>query len=89
MFIFLYVLSFAICSLDFDGINGPIKADNIPDIHCGIDLTNFIPSENRSSCIINLTSCVALASNIMEPYFPILSYPIFKPPKPAKIFHFV
>jgi hypothetical protein len=81
--IFVYGLSAAICSSDFNGMVGHAGNDHFPNIYCGIDLNNYVPLENPSSSLIDLTPCWGLLHQINEPHLPILSFPIFKVPKPA------
>jgi hypothetical protein len=71
-----------ICSFDF---NESEHADDHhpPQIHCGIDLDHFVPAKNGSSFLGYLASCLALLPQISEPYLPIVSFSIFKIPKPA------
>jgi hypothetical protein len=81
--ILVYVVSGAICSLGFNGVDGNAKSDHIPDIHCGIDLKNYAPPEDRNSSFVDLTPCWGLLPQINEPHLPILSFSILKVPKPA------
>jgi hypothetical protein len=80
------VYVFGICSFDFS--EGGHEHEHEEDthqssVHCGVDLTNFIPSEDASSSLVNLTSDWYLFPQMTELRLPILSFSIFKIPKPA------
>jgi hypothetical protein len=79
----VYVSSVAICSLDFNGMDGDAGNDHFPDIHCGIDLNNYAPSEDRSASLNDFSGHWRLLPRVIEPHLPILSFSIFKVPKPA------
>ncbi len=79
--ILVYVVSGAICSVDFNAVDGPAKSDLIPDIHCGIDLKNYAPPQDRNSSLVDLTSWWGLLPKTIDPNLPILSFSIFKVPK--------
>jgi hypothetical protein len=83
MLIFVYVFSAAICSLDLKGVDGHTENAPISDLHCGIDLKNYIPPEDRNSSLVDLTSRWSLLPKTIDPKLPILSFSIFKIPKPA------
>ena len=83
MLIFIYVFSAAICSLDFKGVAGHTENTPILDIHCGIDLKNYVPPEDRNSTLIELTSWWSLLTKTIDPNLPIFSVSIFKVPKPT------
>jgi hypothetical protein len=83
IFISLYVLSVAICSLNFNHTNEPVEKDIFPDVHCGIELSSYVAPEDGSSAFSDLTSYRKLCPFIVEPKLPILVYSIFKIPKPA------
>ncbi len=81
--ILVYVFSVAICPLDFNHTNGRAEKNNIPDIHCGIELNSYVPPEDGSSAHFDLTSYRNLFPLIDEPTLPLLVYSIFKIPKPT------
>ena len=79
--ILVYVFSIAICSLEFNHTNGHAAKDNIPDIHCGIELNRYASTEDGSFALLDLTSYQKLCPLIVEPKLPILVYSILKIPK--------
>ena len=83
MLIFVYVFSVALCSVDFIGTDGYAKNDPQPDTHCRIDLNSNLTANEQSSFLIDLTRRWHLLAQIIEPHLPILSFSIFKIPKPA------
>jgi hypothetical protein len=83
MLILVYVFSAAICSLDLKGVDGHTENAPISDIHCGIDLKNYVPPEDRNSSLVDLTSRWSLLPKTIDPNLPVLSFSIFKVPKPA------
>jgi hypothetical protein len=76
------VYIFGICSFDFDE-GGHEEDTHHSFVHCGVDLTNFVLSENASSSLVNLTSGWYLYPQMTELRLPILSFSIFKIPKPT------
>jgi hypothetical protein len=83
MLIVVYAFSFTVCSLNFIDIGGSAKNDQFPDIHCGTDLISYFVEDERNLFLIDLTQCGNLSPQDNEPHFPILSFAIFKVPKPA------
>jgi hypothetical protein len=79
---FATVNTFAICSFDFhEGEHA--GGNHHPYFHCGVELNDFVPSENLSSSLGDLTSCWGISPQITEPQLPILSFSILKIPRPA------
>jgi hypothetical protein len=81
--ILAYVFSAAICPLDFNHTNGHANEKKVPDFHCGIGFTSYVPAGDGSSALLDLNSHWKLFSLTVEPKLPILVYSIFKIPKPA------
>ena len=81
--ILAYVFPVAICPLDFNHTNGRAEKDNIPDIHCGVELSSYVLPEDGSSAPFDLTMSRKLCPLIVEPKLPLLVYSIFKIPKPT------
>jgi hypothetical protein len=81
--IIVYVFSAALCSLDFNGLDGHVENNHIPDVHCAIDLKNYAAPDGQSSSLVDLTSWWSLLPKSIEPHLPILSFSIFKIPKSA------
>ncbi len=86
MTILIYAFSFAICGFDLNIAHSDSKDSHSPIFYCAGDLNVFIHSGDRSSSSIILTSYWSSFPPIIEPYLPILSHPIFKPPQTAKVF---
>ncbi len=78
-----FAFSVSICFLDFSGTNGYVEDAHTPDIYCGIDLNSYMLTEDQSSSILDLTKYWKLSPHVIEPHLPILSFSIFKVPKPA------
>jgi len=76
-----YLFSIGICPLDFNHPNGHAKKDNIPDIHCGIELNSCVFPDNGGSARLDSTSSWKLCPLIVEPRLPVLVYSILKIPK--------
>ena len=80
--ILAYVFSAGICPLNFNHYtNGRLEKDNIPDIHCRIELNSYVSPDNGSSAFLDLTSPWKFCPLIVEPRLPILVYSILKIPK--------
>ncbi len=89
MILLIFVFSFAICAFDLylvHGIAGHLEDSHSPGFRCVGALSNFIPSGDRGSPSIILASYLSSFPPIIEPFLPILSYPIFRPPQTAKVF---
>ncbi len=85
MAILIYAFSFAICGFDLNIAHSDSEDSHSPIFYCAGDLNVFIHSGGRSSSII-LASYWGSFPPIIEPYLPILSHPIFRPPQTAKGF---
>ncbi len=83
LLIIVYAFSAVFCSLPFSGLDRYAENDHSPQILCGIDLNNYTPSDGHGFFLLDLTSCWNLIPESIEPHLPILSYSIFKIPKPA------
>ncbi len=83
MLIFLYLFSVSICSPDLNGVNESAKNDQAPHVHCGVDLKTDALLENQISSCLDLPSHWRLFAGITEPNLPVLSFSIFKIPKPV------
>ena len=81
--ILAFVLSAAICPRNFNHTNGHVKENKVPDSHCGIGFTSYVPAADGSFAFLDLNSHWKLYPFIIEPKLPILVYSIFKIPKPA------
>jgi len=81
--IFIYAFSAVFCLLPFSGLERYAEYDHPPHIHCGIDLNNYAPSDEHGFFLFDLTSCWSLIHESIEPHLPILSFSIFKIPKPT------
>ena len=81
--ILAFVFSVAICPLDFNHTNGHAEKEKIPDIHCGIELNSYVPTDDGSFALLVLTLSRNLCPQIAEPKLPVLVYSILKVPKPA------
>jgi|TARA_Y100000310_G_scaffold297235_1_gene330074 hypothetical protein len=83
MLIFLYLFSVSICSSDLIGANESAENDQTPHAHCGVGLKTDALLENQISSCLDLSSHWRLFADITEPHLPILSFSIFKIPKPV------
>jgi hypothetical protein len=86
MIILIYVFSTTICSFHFKGKGEHSRDNHLPGLYCGGDLNNAVLSEDRGSSRAIFARYSILFTRVIEPSLPILSFAIFKPPKPAKIF---
>lgn len=86
MLILIYVFSTAICSFHFKGKGEHSRDNHLPGFYCGGDLNNSVLSEDQGSSRAIFATYSILFTRVIEPSLPILAFPIFKPPKPAKIF---
>ncbi len=89
VFVVTYLSVLANCSSDYVEVRYPEHDHEHSQVHCGFDLNNFIPSEDRSSSSAGLASSRGLLSLITEPRLPILSFSVFKVPKPVQTASFV
>lgn len=83
--IFASVYIFSVCSSELDQ-GGHEENTYHPNFHCGVDLTNFVPSKDPSSSLKDFTSRWSLFSQGIKPHLPILIFSVFKIPKPAWVF---
>ena len=81
--ILAYVLSAAVCPLNFNHTNGHVKENKVLESHCGIGFTSYVLAADGSFAFLDLNSHWKLYPFIIEPKLPILVYSIFKIPKPA------
>lgn len=81
MLVFVYAFSAVVCSVDLNGADGHAKSDQVPDIHCGIDLNSYLTTDEQGSCLNDLASCWGLLPQVKRPHLPILTFSIFKVPK--------
>jgi hypothetical protein len=86
MTILVYAFSFAICGFDLNIAHSDSEDSHSPIFYCAGDLNVFIHSGGRSSSSIILASYLSSFPPITEPYLPILSHLIFRPPQTAKVF---
>ncbi len=86
MTILIYAFSFAICGFDLNIAPSDSDDSHSPIFHCVGDLNVFIPLGGQSPSFAILVSYWGSFPPIIEPYLPILSHGIFRPPQTAKVF---
>jgi hypothetical protein len=84
-----HVFTLAHCLSDYIEIRQPGHDHHHTQIHCGVDITSFVTSDDRSSSFADLTFSLGSLSRITEPRLPILSFSVFKVPKPVQTPSFV
>jgi hypothetical protein len=87
MILVIYVSSITICSFHFTGMGEHSRDNHLAGFYCGDAMDNSVLSQDRGSSGVIFSSYSSLFTKVLEPSLPILSFPIFKPPKSVKIFH--